>query len=84
VLIRRGIGPWKRSTLHPLDSIRSVDHEPADMRGAPGWLADKEPGQITVHTATATYTMCANHTGQFAEALRAMVGEARTAERPDA
>jgi hypothetical protein len=73
LVISHGLGPWKKTTIVPLEAIRTVDHVAADMTGAPRWVSDKEPGQITVHTASDTYTMCANHTGQFAEALRAAV-----------
>ncbi len=71
LVISHSLGPWKKTMVVPLEAIRTVDHEAADMTGAPRWVSDKEPGQITVHTSSDTYTMCANHTGQFAQALRA-------------
>ena len=70
LVISHGFGPWKTTVTVPVDTIHAVDHEAADMTGAPRWVSEKEPGQITVHTATDTYTICANHTGQFADALR--------------
>ncbi len=71
LVISHGLGPWKKKTVVPLEAIRTVDREASDMTGAPSWVSDKEPGQITIHTSDDTYTICANHTGQFAEALRA-------------
>src|SRR5690242_19757744 len=73
LIISHGIGPWKKSIKVPVDTIQSVENEPADMTGAPRWVADKDPGQITVRIVAATHTICANHTGQLAEALRAAI-----------
>jgi len=83
LVISHGLGPWKRTTVVPIQSIRTVEHEAADMTGAPRWVSDKEPGQITVQTASETYTICANDTGQFAEALRAATasGQPRASSR---
>ena len=75
--ISHEMGPWKKTTIVPISSIQAVEHEAADLTGAPRWVSEREPGQITVHTLRDTYTMCGNHTGQFAEALRAAMAADR-------
>ena len=78
LVVSHGLGPWKKTTVVPLAAIRTIDHEAADMTGAPRWVSEKEPGQITVRTASDTYTICANHTRQFAEMLRAALARSQS------
>ncbi len=41
IVISHGIGPWKRTTAVPLEAIRAMDHEAADMAGAPRRVSER-------------------------------------------